>query len=208
MSPQRMSTRARLIRIGGGLGLIALGCATFILFKKRDPANRPAVLAIAMLFVGASLLGQGIRGRSDGPLYHDPPPYRGPPVSAERAVGGIVLAWIVPGLGHWIIDRKKKAVLFFVTITTCFVLGVALAQGRNLNYDRDWVYFLAYMFNGGETAIGWLLTRNLERTHVIPFLQVGFLYTAVACLLNVVVMMDFVSTCGRSHRARKEEETA
>lgn len=203
-----MSNRARLVRIGGGLGLIALGCATFILSKRWDPDNRAALLAIAMIFVGASLLGQGLRGRTDGPLYHDPPAFEGPPVSAERAVGGIILAWFLPGLGHWIIGSRKKAMLFFVTITACFVMGAALAQGRNFNYDRDWVYFLAYMFNGGETALAWLLTRNLERTHEIPFLQVGFLYTAVACLLNVVVMMDFVSTCGRSHRARGNEETA
>ena len=114
-----------------------------------------------------------------------------------------VSGWAVPGLGHFLIGRRRKAALYFVTIAATFVLGVLLAQGRNLSYERDAVYFLAYMWNGAMTGIGWLLTRGLEYDHPIPLLQVGFLYTAVACLLNLVVMVDFVNACSRRPEAAK-----
>jgi len=175
----------------------------------REKLNQHSGLAtIAAIIIGLSWAGPGVRGRRDGPIPRDLAPPRGPPISAERTVAGLLLAWVLPGLGHWIIERRGKAILYFATITACFVIGVALAHGRNLSYERDDIWFLAYMFNAGETALGWLLTRNPELDHQIPFLQAGFLYTAVACLLNVVVMMDFVATCTRSAMAAPSEEGA
>jgi hypothetical protein len=197
----RLTPRERLLRILGGAALAAVGCAVFAFSKANDPENRAAILAIIAVLIGLSWIGHGLRGRRESIVHHDEPPAVGPPVSPERTVAGILAAWLVPGLGHWLIGRRAKALLFFVTITLTFAAGTALAQGRNLSFDRDPVYFAAYVFNAGETGLGWLLTRHLELTHRIPFLQLGLTYTAVACLLNVVAMMDFVATCGRSAAA-------
>ena len=49
---------------------------------------------------------------------------------------------------------------------------------------------------------------GLVRDHAIPFLQAGFLYTAVAGLLNLVAMMDFISTCSRHAEANGNEDDA
>jgi len=196
----KYTPRERAIRIVGGLLITVLGAVAFVWSKRTDPGNRWGFVGILMVLFGLSWAGQGIRGRREGPISHDeePPPGMGPAVSPERAVAGILAAWVVPGLGHWLIGRRAKAVLFFTVITVTFLAGVLLAEGRNLSWDRDWVYFLAYGFNAGETLLGFLLTRHLEVTHKIPYLQIGFLYTAVACLLNLVAMMDFASTCSRS----------
>jgi hypothetical protein len=197
----RLTGRERLLRIAGGIGLAAAGCALFAYSKANDPENRAAILAILAVLIGSSWIGHGIRGRRDSIVHHEEPPPAGPPVSPERTVAGILGAWLVPGLGHWIIGRRAKALLYFGAITATFLAGTALAQGRNLSFEREPVYFAAYMFNAGQTVVGWLLTRHLELTHRIPFLQLGLTYTAVACLLNVVAMMDFVSTCGRTAAA-------
>ena len=45
-------------------------------------------------------------------------------------------------------------------------------------------------------------------THEIPWLHVGFLYTAVACLLNVVALMDIVALSTRGAEPGDEEEAA
>jgi hypothetical protein len=202
MEPRaRLTPRERLLRIAGGIALTAVGCAVFVFSKAHDPENRAAIIAIIAVLIGLSWIGHGIRGRRESIVHHEEPPALGPPVSPERTVAGILAGWIVPGLGHWIIGRRGKAVLFFVTITLTFLAGTALAHGRNLSFDRDPVYFAAYVFNAGETALGWLLTRHLELTHKVPLLQLGLTYTAVACLLNIVALMDFVATCGRSAAA-------
>lgn len=200
--PDRLAPRERLLRLGGGIALVAAGCALFGYSKAHDPENRAAILAILAILVGFSWIGHGLRGRRDSIVHHEEAAPPGPPVSAERTLAGILAAWLVPGLGHLIIGRRAKAALYFVVITATFAAGTALAEGRNLSFERDPIYFGAYLFNAGETALGWLLTRRLELDHGIPFLQLGLTYTAVACLLNVVAMMDFVSTCSRSAEAR------
>jgi len=195
-----MTPKERVVRLSAGLGLVAIGCIGYAISQAYDPQNRAALIGIIAIFMGLTWVGQGIRGyREPVPSHREEvqAPTTGP-ISAERTVIGLLAAWVVPGLGHIIIGRRAKGLLIFVTITITFAAGVLMAEGRNLNYDRSAVYFLAYIFNVGETGLGWLLTRDLEYDHAIRFLQVGFLYTAVASLLNLVAMMDFVSTCTRS----------
>ena len=204
--PDRLTRRERLLRLGGGVALAAAGCAVFAYSKAHDPENRAAILAIVAILVGMSWIGHGLRGRRESLVHHEQAPPPCPPVSPERTVAGILAAWIVPGLGHFIIGRRGKALLYFSVITATFVAGTILAHGRNLSFERDAIYFAAYMFNAGQTGLGWLLLGRLELDHLPPFLQLGLTYTAVACLLNVVAMMDFISTCSRSAEPRPAEE--
>ncbi len=203
--PSRLTPGERLLRLGGGLLLAAGGSALFAYSKAHDPENRAAILAILAILMGLSWVGQGLRGRRDSIVHHEESAPPGPPVSAERTVLGILGAWLLPGLGHLLIGQRGKAALYFAVITVTFAAGTALAEGRNLSFERESIYFLAYMFSAGLTGLGWLLTRALELDHRIPFLQLGLTYTAVACLLNVVAMMDFVATCSRSAPLPEED---
>lgn len=42
----------------------------------------------------------------------------------------VILAWLIPGLGHWYQGRRGKAVIFFVCILTSFYYGLYLGGGR------------------------------------------------------------------------------
>jgi len=210
MDPEtRLTPRERLLRLVGGLALTAAGCVIFAYSKAHDPQNRAAILGILAIVFGTSWVLHGIRGRRDSVTHHEEKePLPGPPVSPEKTLAGILAAWLVPGLGHLLIGRRGKAILYFVTITATFLVGTLLAQGRNLSFERDPVYFGAFLFNAGETGLGWLLTRHLELDHQIRFHQLGLTYTAVACLLNVVAMMDFVAICGGGAGEGQETESA
>lgn len=47
-----------------------------------------------------------------------------------------VLAWLVPGLGHWYQGRKEKAILFFVCIMSVFLFGCYLGSDRDYGPAR------------------------------------------------------------------------
>ncbi|MGH7162739.1 MAG: DUF6677 family protein, partial [Planctomycetota bacterium] len=208
-----MTSRERLIRVAGGLGLVAAGVAVYALSKSLDPLHRGVAPAIVCVVVGSTYLGQGLRRarRMDEPgaatgateratilaagfgmaalgvllLTQVPAPDRtagvvltallcaatglvyvrasalrrvapsdaaASPITTERRVFGFLLAWLVPGMGHWALGKRGKAALYFVAVSATFLAGALLAEGRNLNFDRDRIYFLAYMFNACETA--------------------------------------------------------
>lgn len=47
-----------------------------------------------------------------------------------RAPAALLLgAWLIPGLGHWILGKRRRAVVFAVVIVCAFVTGVLL-QGE------------------------------------------------------------------------------
>jgi hypothetical protein len=51
-----------------------------------------------------------------------------------------LLAWLVPGLGHYYQGRTAKAILFFVCIMGTFVYGLYLSGSSELGWGRA-VYF-------------------------------------------------------------------
>ncbi len=47
--------------------------------------------------------------------------------SPKKAPFGLLAgAWFVPGLGHWLLGRKKRAIVFAVVITCSFITGVLI----------------------------------------------------------------------------------
>ena len=51
-----------------------------------------------------------------------------PPVEEHRRtpVRLLVGAWLVPGLGHWVLQKRKRAVVVAIVIFCAFVTGVLL----------------------------------------------------------------------------------
>ena len=72
------------------------------------------------------------------PEQNDPAPID-PPIDLKNPVLAAVLAWLVPGLGHWYQGRRAKSVLFFVCIVGLFFYGVYLG-GDSKTYAAASVY--------------------------------------------------------------------
>lgn len=53
-----------------------------------------------------------------------------PPIDLRDPVVAGILAWAIPGAGHWYQGRRTKAVLFFVCIVGTFFYGLWLGGGR------------------------------------------------------------------------------
>ncbi|MBN2491861.1 MAG: hypothetical protein JXQ29_13525 [Planctomycetes bacterium] len=107
-----------------------------------------------------------------------------------KPVVAVVLTWIAPGAGHWYLGNRKKAIFYFVLLTGLYLAGMAIADFRNINLDRHPFFFLTYIFYGGATLLAQILTQGLAMVRPLERLDVGCLYSAVAGLLNILVMID------------------
>ena len=88
-----------------------------------------------------------------------------------------ILAWLVPGLGHWYQGRKEKAILFFVCIMSVFLFGCYLGSDREYGPARvvyaKWnkgekrLFFIPQAFIG-IAAIPATLQENLVKQGIPP----------------------------------------
>ncbi len=125
--------------------------------------------------------------------------------AAERTKAGnpllvVAASWAVPGLGHLLLGRWRKGLVFLVALPVMFFIGLAL-QGRIFPFDTSQplvalaaladlgiglVYFLAGPFGYGAgkvTAVTY---------------EYGNAFLIVAGLLNLLVLLDaYDSALGR-----------
>jgi len=144
-----------------------------------------------------------------------------PPVPLRNRSLAALLAWMVPGLGHWYQGRRAKAILYFVCIASLFGAGLVLGDFRVV-YWR-WVnpltsseqFCINYpgQFFAGLVAFPGLVQATLKWYGIGPilwgylaepsqneinglyprlgkFVEMGYLYTTIAGLLNILAIFD------------------
>ncbi len=79
-------------------------------------------------------------------------------IDLKNPVVAGLLAWLVPGLGHFYQGRRAKAVLFFCCIVPTFVVGCVLGSHAETGYARN-VY--------------WSWRTGDKRLHFIPQACIG-----------------------------------
>jgi hypothetical protein len=122
--------------------------------------------------------------------------------SATNPILAGVLGWIVPGLGHFVMGRRAKAILFFVLVMGLFIAGWLLSGRRDVYIASDRWHALVQLGIGPLMYLISLLGRAPENPNMtsMTYFEIFQLYTMVAGLLNVLVIMDAVLT---SLRLRK-----
>jgi hypothetical protein len=68
-----------------------------------------------------------------------------PSIDLKDPIVAGVLAWLVPGLGHFYQGRYAKAVLYFVCIQGTFVYGLYLGSSSTVGWGRD--VYLSFRWN-------------------------------------------------------------
>ncbi len=109
-----------------------------------------------------------------------------------RSYISLVLGWFLPGLGHVFLKKYWRGLIFFLSITCMFLLGLFL-EGRIYSFQTEnpltilaffsdlgigAYYFLAKIFSFG--------LGNLKSTTF----EFGTAYIAGAGLLNYLVALD------------------
>lgn len=114
--------------------------------------------------------------------------------SAER--GTLVLlclaAWAVPGAGHLWLGRRQKGLVFLVSLSLMFGIGLWL-HGRLFPFDfSEPLVLLAAVADIG-VGLPWLIARMLDAgagTVTAVTFEYGNTFTIVAGLLNFLVILD------------------
>jgi len=118
----------------------------------------------------------------------------------------LAAAWVIPGLGHWILGKRKRAVVFGIVILCAFVTGVLLNGELGTpkpNNPFSWLAAFACLGNGILYIVRLVWLNGLgDLLANMPFaLQGGgspsaagfaygntFLYTAG--LMNLLTVLD------------------
>lgn len=107
-------------------------------------------------------------------------------------VGLCVAAWAVPGLGHFLLGRKWRALILFVAIVTMFVLGIAM-QGEF--FTTSSVSYLQTLGYYGELCVGLAMpaARFFGYSGGNPLFvsaDFGTAYLVAAGMLNTLSILD------------------
>ncbi|MBN1846941.1 MAG: hypothetical protein JW810_14740 [Sedimentisphaerales bacterium] len=103
-----------------------------------------------------------------------------------------LLAWLIPGAGHWLLGQRQRAAVIFVTISTTFLLGLALGSIEMIDPQNAKAWFCAQILCGFWTVLVTLL-QNHSITINDMFgrgVNIGQVYAGVAGLLNLLCILD------------------
>lgn len=114
---------------------------------------------------------------------------------ARPATAGIpvaVSAWLVPGLGHVMLGRTRRALTFFVIVAVMFTLGLYLhGELFPLNKSEP----LTFLAGLAEIGVGLpffaakLLGMGSGEVTARSY-EYGYTFCIVAGLLNMLIMLD------------------
>lgn len=104
----------------------------------------------------------------------------------------LLASWLVPGAGHLWFGRRKKGLIFLVTLPLMFCTGIWL-QGRIFPFElSEPLVALAAIANLG-IGLTWFIARALDLGAGVvtaATYEYGNTYMIVAGLLNFMVMLD------------------
>jgi hypothetical protein len=118
--------------------------------------------------------------------------------AADRAQSGIspyvvcVMAWVVPGAGHFWLGRRQKGLIFLVALTAMFAFGLWL-RGRLFPFQLSEPLVALMAFADIGMGVPYLVAKVLgvDRGDVVAITyDYGNVFIIVAGLLNMLVVLD------------------
>lgn len=123
-----------------------------------------------------------------------------------------ILAWVLPGLGHWWVGERVRGGIFFVVLTVTFWAGVAIGGVRStvtLPVENG-AWFYAQLCMGPQSLGGLYLSQSQinqarERGRdtmkaIWPASNTAVVYSGVAGLLNLLVIIDAMARADARRR--------
>ncbi len=101
------------------------------------------------------------------------------------------LSWLLPGSGHVLAGHRNKGILMGGAVVVMFILGLLASSGLAVDRGHHDAYWIVQSLFGGGALVSALWLGPMELTDSIPSrYNLGITLTAVAGLMNLVVMVD------------------
>lgn len=109
-----------------------------------------------------------------------------------QAVSVGVAAWFLPGLGHFVVGKRWRGLIFLAVVTLMFGLGL-YGKGELFPLDRTkpltLLAGLAEMGVGLPYFVAKLLGLGVGDVTAVTY-EYGYTFCVVAGLLNLLIMLD------------------
>ena len=105
-----------------------------------------------------------------------------------------LLAWLVPGAGHFVLKEKERSIIIFVTIMLTFCVGIYIGSIGviNLYGATPWYVVGAQVMNSPMVLVlGRMTADEAYPVHGWPN-EIGQIYTSTAGLLNLLCIVNAV----------------
>jgi hypothetical protein len=112
-------------------------------------------------------------------------------------------AWLLPGLGHWLLGERRRGAILGVAIGTLWFAGVLMGGVSTIDMKQNSWWFLGQMLTAPSLVVDQVRERALvkrqspqdtPRGGYEPALgrtaEQAVLFTALAGLLNLLTMID------------------
>lgn len=109
-----------------------------------------------------------------------------------KAINSLILGWIVPGLGHVLLKKYRRGLIFFVCISCMAFLGLLIGGKIYAFQTENPLTILAFFSDLGIGALYFLskiIPIGIGNIKAITF-EFGTAYIAGAGLLNYLVALD------------------
>ena len=103
----------------------------------------------------------------------------------------LILGWLIPGAGHFVVRKWGRGALLALAILTMFVLGIVM-QGKVYSSAHDILDILGLVGDLGSGLL-YIVTRALglgADSEQVTTADYGTRFIVVAGLLNVIAAVD------------------
>lgn len=117
-----------------------------------------------------------------------------PIAPAGMRIAAVILAMIIPGAGHLLLGKVKRAIVFFVCVAAMFAFGLVL-QGHLFvsSNSPDWLSRFFGLFDlglGVPYIVCWMMGWFTQAVSISPSFEYGNTFLMVSGLLNYLIMLD------------------
>ena len=124
----------------------------------------------------------------------------------------VVSAWVMPGLGHWLLGERWRGLIVGVTLLGLFAAGLLIGSIDVVDWRREPLWFAFGQAHIGPLAfvVSEIHVILAERSSPFPHRSVGrvnelgTLYCAVAGGLNLLAILDLLGRVGVGAAAERD----